>query len=87
MGLFPFASTVGSMSNFSEEPVNARLARNPREAWHSAWCWRPNESNGSHRTTGTPLSFSHTSHTHISASSFDTARGRDDRSTGERSPP
>jgi hypothetical protein len=85
MGSFPFASTVGSMWNSYAEPVNARLARNPREAWRTAWCWHPNGTDKFHRTTTRSSSFA--SHTPISASCLDTAQCRGDRSTGERSPP
>jgi hypothetical protein len=86
MGLFPFASTVGSMSNSPLEPVPTRRVRDPRDAWHSAWCWYPNGQASSHRTTRTPFAI-RGSHTQTFASCFDTAQRREDRSTGERSPP
>ena len=85
MGLFPFASTVGSMSNSTTEPVPTRHVRDPRDAWHSAWCWHPNGQASSHHTARTPLST--VSHSHPFASCLDTAQPRGDRSTGERSPP
>jgi hypothetical protein len=86
MGLFPFASTVGSMSNSTGEPVPTRHVRDPRDAWHSSWCWYPNGQASSHRTPRTPFVFSG-SHPHTFASCFDPAQYRGDRSTGERSPP
>lgn len=86
MGLFPFASTVGSMSNSPLEPVQTRDARDPRDGWHSAWCWDPNGQASSHRTTRSRFAFS-VSHPHPIASNFDTAQRRGGRSTGERRPP
>lgn len=94
MGLFPFASTVGSMSNSSAAPANATVMRVSRDAHYSVRCWPPNEAhNFSHaiRSSFSSFSFSHSSN---SASCFGTvprhAAARPDCNRGaggERGPP
>jgi hypothetical protein len=68
MGLFPFASTVGSMSNWSTDLANAHTKRNPRDAWHSARCWRPNGPDRTRHRLRSPSSSDLYSHPSDSAS-------------------
>ena len=93
MGLFPFASTVGSISNSSAAPANALGTRDSLDVRHSVRCWPPNGPHYSTRSVRSPLS-SITFHHFISASCFGTAprhaAARSDcigGAGGERGPP
>ena len=99
MGLFPFASTVSSMSNSSAVPANAIAMRGSRDVRHSVRCWPPNGPHYSDRTARSSfssISFNSISfiQSHISASCFGTvprhAAPRPDcirGAGGERGPP
>jgi hypothetical protein len=75
MGLFPFASTIGTMSTF---PVTASVRRSRRaRQTESACCWRaPNHTDNSYspRSPSPLLPQSHSSSSHNFASCFGTAR-------------
>jgi hypothetical protein len=92
MGLFPFASTVGSMSNSSAVPGIAM--RESRDARHSVRCWPPDGPHSSVRNIRSSVSSLSFSHSSLSASCVGTvqchavAQPNYSRSAGgERGPP
>ena len=94
MGLFPFASTVDSISNSSAVPANALATRAwSRDMRHSVRCWPPNGPHYSVRSVRSSFSSISFTHSQISASCFGTVArhaARPDRirgAGGERGPP
>ena len=93
MGLFPFASTVGSMSNSSAAPGCALTTRSARDVRHSVRCWPPNGPHFSVRSVRSSFSSLGSSNSLISASCFGTVPRHAARpdciggAGGERGPP
>jgi hypothetical protein len=92
MGLFPFASTVGSMSNSSAVPANGIATCDSRDMRHSVRCWPPNGPQPPVRSVRSSLSSVRFTHSHTSASCFGTVQRHAARlciggAGGERGPP
>ena len=94
MGLFPFASTVGSMSNSSAISATPIAMGDARDMRHAVRCWPPNGSHYPLRSVRLSFSSNRFSHSHTFASCFGTvqrhAAARPDcirGAAGERGPP